>query len=116
MWQKVSKRSSMPNMNEKTVTVYKNGSVVLSNDLYDALGKPSAVEVFVDKEKSVIGLKHSDTTDPDAYVLNFNKDGNRPTFRNKKVFKILGYETIPNGKKDACWDKKEKMVVVKLDG
>lgn len=113
VWQKVTKSMSRNNIPDNTVSIYKDGRVVISKNLYTALSSPEAIEIFIDVQQKAIGFKESTLQDSDAYVVSLSKTGH-PLIRAKTIFKLLSYEDIPSGSKDAHWDVAENMVVMQL--
>ena len=112
-WEKILKYKMAQQKLIETASVYKDGRISFSHDLYDAIDS-NYIEIFVDRVKLVIGIKPTIANDPDAYHLTFNKKGARPVFRATKIFHILGYVDIPYGRKQAKWDKKSGMIIITL--
>lgn len=111
-WEKVIKQTTMP-QSKQSANIYADGKLIISTDLYEDLGEPEAVEIFIDRKQKAIGLKSSTLQDSDSYFLKL-KD-NKAMMRIKSVFKTMGYEKIPSGKRKAEWDLKEKMVVIRVE-
>lgn len=113
-WQKVLKRSKTGAM-QNVVSIYKDGTLNISSNLYQKMNNPNKVELFVDKDEKVIGIKPTDDQDPDAYNIQTPKDSRRVVLRSKNVFKVMGFEEVPSGRKEANWSDNEGMLIVKLD-
>lgn len=115
MWEKVVKKLKSLSCLEQAVSIYTDGWVAISLDLYDIMGKPDSIEVFIDKHQHAMGLKPSSLEDSDSYYVQHRKNNKEtPFIQLKRIFYIMGYTIIPNGRKKAEWDEKEGMVIVKL--
>jgi len=95
--------------NKNFATIYSDGRLSISTDLYENMGNPLAAELFVDQKNKLIGLKSS-IQDTDAYLFKTNR-----TIRVKKIFWTMGYENVPNGRKNAKWDNDLEMVIIEID-
>lgn len=104
----------MPKPLYNTVSVHKNGAIAISRDLYEVMGKVSAVEILIDRKHKAIALKLSEINDEDSYRLHISKDTVSPILYIRRIFTILGFTECPVGRKKAKWNKRKKVLIIDL--
>jgi hypothetical protein len=63
----VFKKGSAPVPKVPAVTVQRRGLISLNRAAYDLIGAPEAVELLWDAERSLIGIRATELTNPNAY-------------------------------------------------
>jgi hypothetical protein len=68
-WEKFNGRPFVPRITEPRVTMGKRGVIYLNDKAYDALKRPAAVELMLDGNQRLIGLKPIDARRTNAFPV-----------------------------------------------
>lgn len=64
------------------ITLTARGGLGISNQAFKSLGEPQAVQLMLDREAGIIGIRKTARSDPDAYSIGSSRTVNARAFTN----------------------------------
>lgn len=95
---------------ENTVSIRKDGSIFLANDVYKKMGEPKKVTVMINEVNNMILLSPSNKNEDETYPVNKNR-----VVYIKDIYRIIGYKVYPIGRKKVDFCGKDIIIYLKED-